>query len=137
MKRIFLVLLFALIVETTKAEVVPALPQIISGEVIINGKPAPINTRITAKANNIVIENYLTSKAGYYAITLNAKSGEQIEIFVNGIEADETFFENGKVEELNLKIRQGNITIVLGGLVVLILLSLAGFLFIRKKYKRI
>ena len=62
MKKLFLFFLI-LIISSNFIYAVPELPMIISGDVLINEKPAKIGTEITVKVNNQEIKRIILSAA--------------------------------------------------------------------------
>ena len=114
----------------------PQLPMTISGDVAINEKPAKAGIEITAKINGKVVKSYNLPQDGYYAIPLqNAEPNDVVVMYVKGIKAAETTFDYGKVEKLNLDVKDMAGLYYAGGISLLIILAVIIFFFIRRNKK--
>jgi hypothetical protein len=103
---LFPILLTAIVVSAQAGP--PLLPLILSGNVTINGEPAPAGTLVEAKADDIERAEYLvTQEEGKYLLTIPGASGDTnrtVEIFVNRVKAAEVLWKSGDVLERDLAI---------------------------------
>ncbi|MEK6808926.1 MAG: hypothetical protein AABY14_04525 [Nanoarchaeota archaeon] len=81
---------------------IPQLPMILSGEVIVDSDPAKKGTIISARVNGKEMNNYVVVKDGYYTLSVIAKEGEIIDIYVNNKRSASAIFSTGAVESLTL-----------------------------------
>jgi len=110
MKQIIVLFFLVLFVSSfVMAQETPSLPTIIQGEVMINNKPAPAGTLVSAKINNEIIKEYTLTEPGNYALTISNEEGS-INIYVNDVATNQTVnLESGKIidADLNVKIKTG------------------------------
>ena len=79
-----------MIISTT-AQAIPALPEIISGEVYINNNPAKVGTVITANIDEKEVANSEVTDTGKFTLLLqNLNEGDTINLYVDNINTDQS-----------------------------------------------
>ena len=121
------------------AQEAPLLPMIIEGNIIIDGKPAPVSTLIEAKIDDNVRVQYTLVEEGKYLLTIpgnKTDEGKTIYFFVNGINTNKTLtWKSGNVTQnmdfiLYTKPRIDILPLI--GVVVVIII---GIIFLSYKFK--
>ena len=109
---------------------------IISGKVFINEKTAEIGTRITAEINGEVVKDADVSEGGRYSLAVQGAPDDIIDIYVNDIEATSIQFDFGKVEKIDLEVKEkgASVNLLIAG--IALLLPVIIFIIIRKIFKR-
>ena len=110
-----------MIISTT-AQAIPALPEIISGEVYINNNPAKVGTVITANIDEKEVANSEVTDTGKFTLLLqNLNEGDTINLYVDNINTEQSIvYKSGDFQQLTLKVKKSRIWYYLGGLIVLI-----------------
>jgi len=123
-KYFFLIFLFLFPIGF--AQNLPLMPMIISGNVTINRKPAPLGTTIIAKIDDKIVSNFTVVHKGVYVLTIQGNEndiGKPIRFYVNGICEKKTLtFEPGEIKEnFNLEVRRIPILYIVAGSAIIIL----------------
>ncbi|TKJ17067.1 hypothetical protein CEE44_00850 [Candidatus Woesearchaeota archaeon B3_Woes] len=106
-KIFFIFFIFFLLLNFVSSAEPPKLPMIISGEVLINEKPAKVGTIITAKIDEQKITSVEVSKKGHYTLLIQEPTEKLINLYVNEINTDKTVkYGVGKIEQIDLLITQ-------------------------------
>ena len=127
--NIFFLFGIILIVLAVSAFAVPELPMIISGNAVINEKPAVSGTRISIHADGKEISSTSVTDGKFSALAQQVKEGTKLEIYVDGIKSSESVeYKSGDYKEINVSARKTELwvylLIVSGGIVVIILVLL-------------
>ena len=133
-KPIFYFLIFLVSINSILA--VPQLPMVLSGDVNINNKPAKVGTSVEVKIDDNIVKTIEVKNKGLYTLTFQGENGDNVGVFVNGVEAYSGVYESGKVEktELNVDIK-GEVNYFVWGVIVLIFLIVISFV-IPKIFKK-
>ena len=105
-------------------ETPPSLPALCYGELTVNGQPAPVGTRVTAKVDGALAGEIVTEEAGWYGgpglkskLTVGGDDlqGKMVRFYIsgtaNGTEYDDVFageepyWGSGEVKQINLGVR--------------------------------
>ena len=122
MKKLFL-FFFILIISSSIVYAVPELPMIVSGDVLINDKPAKIGTEITAKVNDLEINKIKITEKGKFTLLLQKlNENDEVKFYVDDIDTQEMIkYKNGDFKQLTLKIEKSYwIYYLTGGLIALV-----------------
>ena len=107
MRKLFLFfLIFA--ISLSFAYSIPELPMIISGDVLINEKPAKIGTEITAVKNNQIIEKVEITEKGKFTLLLQKlNENDKVDFYVEGIPTQQNInYKSGDYKQLSLKVEK-------------------------------
>jgi hypothetical protein len=95
------------------ADDLPDLPNEFSGEVTVNGAPAPVGAEIIAKIDGVTCGSLVIIEAGEYGgtetsdrrLVVSGNRNDVITFWINGTRASQTaIYEPGKAEDLNLSV---------------------------------
>src|SRR3989337_1071453 len=97
-------LILCVIMSANMSGAVPTIPMVISGNVSINGEPAPVGTEVKALMNGEVSGSYVVSKKGIYGLIVENRPGiRTVDIYVNGIRS-RTLYWSSEPHVLNLAV---------------------------------
>ena len=81
-------LILCVIMSANMSSAVPTIPMVISGNVSINGEPAPVGTEVKALMNGEVSGSYVVSKKGIYGLIVENRPGiRTVDIYVNELKS--------------------------------------------------
>lgn len=104
--QIFILLFATTAISAAEETPLPPLPAYLHGDVVLDGKTAPVGVEITAKLNGNVVGTTVVEQAGVYGdkpltmllVTCDPKDYGDIKFYVNGLESQtvgENTLENG------------------------------------------
>lgn len=115
--------LLVLIFSASLISAVPQIPEIVTGDVYINDKPAKVGTEITAFVNEEEINRIQTTETGKFNLLLQKlEENQEVGFYVDGIYTNESIsYKSGDFQQLTLKVEKSYLIYYLISAVVLII----------------
>jgi hypothetical protein len=128
--------LLVLIFSTSFIYAVPQLPEIVTGNVYINNKPAKVGTEITALMNGEEINKIQITEKGKFELLLQKlEENQEVDFYVDGIYANQNIsYKSGDFQQLTLKVEKSYLIYYIIGALALIIVGVLIWKY--KKHKK-